>query len=201
VRQAARRAVCLFTRADRDATSHLGLVLRRRLAQTLARPRWQPDDVRSEMQLVTTSGMYADESTWESRLQLVADVLFGALYGTLESGAPSALARSASSAPPPVTDATLAGYVLVPCLKILTSRCLPNEESLSSDAGKSSSSSRRKKSTGATSSVGESGGAGGAAGRGRPFGSTDAPAGMSDSLLAASMRLVCCCCCCNSRSY
>jgi hypothetical protein len=118
-RTSARRAVCLFTRGDLAATAVLGDLLRSLISALVEQPRISTaEDLRALVQLLVTSGMYADELTWQHRFQVVADVFFHAL------GANSAR-RDADGALPPVVDANLARHVLVPCLRLIIARCTP----------------------------------------------------------------------------
>jgi hypothetical protein len=97
----------------------LGDLLRSLISALVEQPRISTaEDLRALVQLLVTSGMYADEPTWQHRFQVVADVFFHAL------GANSAR-RDADGALPPVVDANLARHVLVPCLRLIIARCTP----------------------------------------------------------------------------
>jgi hypothetical protein len=118
-RTLARRAVCLFTRGDIAAATLLGDLLRTAITPLVEQPRISTaEDLRALVQLLVTSGMYADESTWQHRFQVVADVFFHAL------GANSSR-RAEDGSLPPVVDANLARHVLVPCLRLIIARCTP----------------------------------------------------------------------------
>ena len=122
-RAAARRAACLFTRGDDAATARLGQLLRTSIDALIAQPRANStEDLRALVQLLVCSGMYADEPTWQSRFQVVADVFFRALgASSLAPGTPL----------PPVVDANLARHVLVPCMRLIIARCTPPSASAS----------------------------------------------------------------------